>query len=82
MTEAAAGEDRLLELFRTVLGDDELVLHDHTTAHDVPDWDSLAHVNLMFSIEEQFGVQFRDNEFAELANIGELRRYLEANARR
>jgi acyl carrier protein len=76
-----ADHDRLLELFRTVLGDDELVLHDHTTAEDVPDWDSLAHVNLMFSIEEQFGVQFRDNEFAELRSIGELRRYLEVHAR-
>ena len=75
-------DDRLLELFRTVLGDEELVLHDHTTAHDVPDWDSLAHVNLMFSIEEQFGVQFRDNEFAELRNIGELRRYLDTHASR
>ena len=75
-------DDRLLELFRNVLGDDELVLHDDTTAHDIPDWDSLAHINLMFSIEEQFGVQFRDNEFAELANIGELRRFLEVNARR
>ena len=75
-------EDRLLELFRSVLGDHELVLHDHTTAQDVPDWDSLAHINLMFSIEEQFGVQFRDNEFAELRNIGELRRFLDTHARR
>lgn len=75
-------DDRLLELFRTVLGDDELELQDSTTAHDVPDWDSLAHVNLMFSIEEEYGVQFRDNEFAELRNIGELRRYLDAHAGR
>jgi acyl carrier protein len=34
----------------------------------------------MFSIEEHFGVQFEENELAEFADVGALKRYLEKNA--
>jgi acyl carrier protein len=68
---------RLTEVFRTVFGDDELEVRDDLTAEQVPDWDSLAHVNLMFAIEEEFGVHFRDHEFGQFADVGALRRFLE-----
>ena len=69
--------ERLEEVFRTVFDDDALVLTDDVTAADVPGWDSVAHVNLMFSIEQEFGVQFAGNQFSELRDVGELRRFLE-----
>jgi acyl carrier protein len=69
--------DELERLFRDVFGNEAIVLTEETTARDVPEWDSLGHVNLMFSIEERFGVRFRDNQLAEFANVGELERFLE-----
>ena len=69
--------DELERLFRDVFGNEAIVLTEETTASDVPEWDSLGHVNLMFSIEERFGVRFRDNQLAEFANVGELERFLE-----
>jgi acyl carrier protein len=72
--------DELERLFRDVFGNEGIVLTDETTAADVPEWDSLGHINLMFSIEERFGVRFRDNQLAEFANVGELERFLEAKA--
>jgi acyl carrier protein len=71
--------EELERLFRDVFGDEAIVLTDETTAHDIPEWDSLGHVNLMFSIEERFGVRFHQNELAEFANVGELERFLEAH---
>jgi len=68
--------ERLEELFQNVLGDDAIALRDEMTSADVPGWDSVAHVNLMFTIEQTFGVQFKGNELAEFANIGELKAYL------
>ena len=68
--------ERLEELFQNVLGDDAISLRDDMTSADVPGWDSVAHVNLMFTIEQTFGVQFKGNELAEFANIGELKAYL------
>ena len=72
--------DELEQLFRDVFGDDTIELTEETTARDIPQWDSLGHVNLMFAIEERFGVRFRGNELAELANVGELERFLEERA--
>jgi acyl carrier protein len=46
------------------------------TSADIPGWDSVAHINLMFTIESTFGIQFVGNELAELKNIGELKQYL------
>jgi len=40
----------------------------------------VAHINLMFSIEEAFGVQFNGNELSELRNFGELKHYLQSRS--
>jgi len=68
--------EQLEGLFRDVFDDEKLVLTDETTARDIPKWDSLAHINLMFSIEQTFGVRFKGNELAEMKNIGELKSFL------
>lgn len=71
-------QQRLQEIARTVFYDDSLELDDATTAADVAAWDSLAHVNFMFSVESEFDVQFSDEEFVGFQNVGELRRMLDA----
>jgi acyl carrier protein len=68
--------ERLVEVFRQVFDDDNLTLTDETTADDISEWDSVAHINLMFTIEQEFGVRFNGNELAELKNIGTLKTYL------
>jgi acyl carrier protein len=74
--------EQLEELFREVFNDDGLMLTDDMSAHDIAGWDSVTHINLMFSIEQAFGVQFTGNELAEFKNIGELKRFLAVRARR
>jgi acyl carrier protein len=72
--------EKLQEIFRTVMEDDDLVLTDDLTAADVPNWDSLAQVSLMFSIESEFGLQFDEDQLTLLNNAGELRRFIEQHA--
>lgn len=69
--------DRLEDVFRQVLDDDDIELRDQTTAADVEGWDSLTHITLMFTIENEFGVQFNAEEFGLIENFGELKRSLE-----
>lgn len=64
--------ERLEEIFRTVLRDESIELEAATRAADLPGWDSLAHINAMFAIEQAFGVEFVGDEFARIATIGEL----------
>jgi len=72
--------DRMQDVFRTVFNDQGLVLTEETTAHDIPGWDSLAHVGLMFSLEAEFGITFSDTELAGLGDVGALRAVIERKA--
>jgi acyl carrier protein len=68
--------EQLQEVFREVFNDNNLILTEEMTTQDISGWDSVAHINLMFSIEQAFGVEFAGNELAEFKNVGELKRYL------
>lgn len=69
-------DERLQAVFRDVFDDEDLVLRDDMTAADIEGWDSLAHINLMFALESEFGVTFQGDQLAELADIGALQRFL------
>jgi acyl carrier protein len=68
---------RLERVFKDTFNDESLTLRDEMMSRDIPGWDSVAHINLMFGIESAFGMQFVGNELAELKNIGELKAVLE-----
>ena len=70
-------DDRLNDIFREVFADDSITVNDATTAEDIDAWDSLAHINLMFSLEDEFSVKFRDEEFASVQDVGEIKRLLQ-----
>ena len=72
--------NRLQEIFRTVMEDDNLVLTDELTAADVPSWDSIAHISLMFTIESEFGLQFNDAQLTGFGTVGELIAFVEDRA--
>jgi acyl carrier protein len=60
------------EVFRRVLNNPELELHDDLTAAQVSEWDSLSHITLTVSIEERFRIRFTGKEIRNLKNVGEL----------
>lgn len=64
--------DRVQEVFRDVLDDEEIVLTDQTTADDVDDWDSLSHIQLIVAVEKAFHVKFTSKEILSWKNVGEL----------
>ncbi|WP_432515376.1 acyl carrier protein [Kineococcus sp. SYSU DK001] len=73
-------ETRMRRVFQEVLGREDVALADSTTAADVPGWDSLAHINIMFSLEAEFGVQFSDEQLTSFQDVGQLRRFLVSEA--
>jgi acyl carrier protein len=62
----------LTPIFRDVLDQSDLVLTRKSNGYNVDGWDSLAHINIIASIEEQFGVKFALGELQELKNVGEM----------
>jgi acyl carrier protein len=59
-------------IFRDVFDDSGLHITSGTTARDVPGWDSLTNINLIFAIEREFKVKFALGEIQELNNVGEM----------
>ncbi len=68
----------LTGVFRDVFDDDTIVLHENTTAEDIPDWDSQTHINLTLAAEMRFGVRFRTSELDSLKNVGDFVSLIEA----
>lgn len=71
-------DERLDDVFRQLLDAPELELTDETRFAELPGWDSLVHVNTMFSLEETFGITFAGDEFARLHTVGLLKESLRA----
>lgn len=62
----------LTQVFHDVFGDDSIVLRPDLSAADVDEWDSLAHVRLLLTVERKFGIKFNAVEVGKLKNVGEL----------
>ena len=63
---------RIQAVFQDVFDDPSLTVTDTTTANEVPGWDSLTNINLIFAIEREFKVKFALGEIQELNNVGEM----------
>ena len=64
--------EKLTEIFRDVMDNDEIVLEETTTAEDIEEWDSLAHVQLIEKIESVFGIKFSAKEMMSWEDVGEF----------
>lgn len=71
---------QLTEVFRQVFDDHTLDIHDAMTAKDVPDWDSLNHINLIVAVERSFRVKFTTREVSALEKVGDLMALIEKKA--
>ena len=63
---------RLQTIFQEVFDDPALTVTPHTTASDVPAWDSLSHLTLTAAVEKDFGVKFALGELQKLRNVGDM----------
>ncbi len=37
--------------------------------HSIPTWDSAGHINLILTLEQEFGVQFSEDEVVEMISV-------------
>ncbi len=59
--------------------DDGMVVTPDTRRRNVADWDSVAHVKLILSLEEEFGIRFSEDEVSSIQTVGELLDAVEAH---
>lgn len=63
--------DRMKDIFEEVFID-EYELTPETTAADIEEWDSMAHINLVKAMEDEFKCKLTLDEMAQASNLGEM----------
>lgn len=63
---------KLGNIFQDVFDDENLMISSDTTAEDIEDWDSLAHINLIVAIENDFNIKLTLGELQDLQNVGDM----------
>lgn len=65
-------KEKLLIIFRQIFKDNNLVIAEATTANDVERWDSLTHMTLIATIEEELKIKFKLKDLVNMKNVGDL----------
>ena len=62
-------EGQLLDLFQLVL---RRPVDLSAMRQDIPEWDSLKHMQIIFGVEERFGVTFQEEDISVMNSIQSL----------
>ena len=69
--------EKLQCVFQDVLDDPSIQLTSELSPLNYPDWDSVATVRLILSIESEFGIRFTTDQVAEIKSVQNLLTVLE-----
>lgn len=61
-------EERIKEIMGAVFEIDPSTIDDSASTDTIENWDSIRHMSLIVALEEEFGVQFDDDQIAEMQN--------------
>tara|TARA_B100000780_G_C21095661_1_gene441864 strand:+ start:288 stop:530 length:243 start_codon:yes stop_codon:yes gene_type:complete len=71
---------KLQGVFREVFDDESIEITESMSANDLEAWDSLNHVRLVVSAEEEFNITLSTTDVADLQNVGQLIDLIEKQA--
>ena len=61
-------EEICLDIFEV----DNLKIDYNTSSVDIDQWDSLNHLNIISSVEQEFNIRFSFKEISSLKNVGDI----------
>ena len=65
--------DKLFQILADTLGVDAASLSDTTSMDNTQQWDSVAHLNLMLSLEQACGMRFTPEELMQMRSVAAIR---------
>jgi acyl carrier protein len=70
-------DQRLEKVIRKVFPIKAETINENWTSDDIPDWDSVGHLDLIMEIEREFQVKIEVEEMFEVEKLGDITRILE-----
>ena len=62
-------EKRLYKILSQVLNVPIEQINNESSPDTITEWDSLKHMNLVLAIEQEFGIQFTEEQIIEMLNV-------------
>ena len=63
---------KVREIIRDVFDNDDIVVMESAVADDVEGWDSLMHITLIGTIEDEFDIKFAMKDVIGMKNVGDM----------
>ncbi len=63
---------QLQDIIRDVFDDDSIEVTSDTVASDVDGWDSLMHITLIGTVEDEFDIKFAMKDVVGMKNVGQM----------
>lgn len=64
--------EELQPIFEKALDEPDLKVTPQSNAGNTPNWDSMAHIDIIEMVERKFHVKFALGELQDLKNVGDL----------
>ena len=64
--------EKVNAVIQDVFDDDSIRVSDETVASDVDGWDSLMHITLIGTIEDEFDIKFAMKDVVGMKNVGRM----------
>lgn len=74
-------DEKITELLATILQVDKGQISEQSNVDNLKNWDSVNHMHLVVALEEEFGVEFQDDEAVQLISYELIRSYLREKLR-
>ncbi len=62
-------ENSIKRVMADVFGIDIGLINGNSSPDDIENWDSLKHMNLIVALEEEFDIEFNDDDIGNLLNF-------------
>ncbi|MFC2140719.1 acyl carrier protein [Acidobacteriota bacterium] len=64
--------DRLEKIIREVFDIEAETIDENWTSDDIPNWDSVGHLNLIMEVEKEFHIKIEIEEMFEVEKLGDI----------
>lgn len=61
-------ENQIKNVMSSVLGIESSEINENTTQNTIEQWDSLKHMNLIVAFEEEFNIEFTNEDIMEMVS--------------